>query len=98
MYCTPCARFTTSITPNTSVRPAAIRNSSTPSCTPFSTCTSSNVMRSGGPAVADSLLQPALRRELVSVAGEHALPDLRLEGAIRPLSDLHEVEVLDRVA
>src|SRR6476661_1866730 len=35
MYCTPCARLMKSITPNTSVRPAAIRNSSTPSCRPF---------------------------------------------------------------
>src|SRR3954469_4717140 len=35
MYCTPCARLMKSITPKTSVRPAAIRKSSTPSCRPF---------------------------------------------------------------
>src|SRR5207244_3406572 len=35
MYWTPCARLMKSITPNTSVRPAAIRNSSTPSCRPL---------------------------------------------------------------
>src|SRR5262245_40142028 len=44
MYCTPCARLMKSITPNTSVSPAAIRNSSTPSCSPLSTCTSTRVM------------------------------------------------------
>src|SRR4051812_23171979 len=39
MYCTPCARLMKSITPKTSVRPAAIRNSSTPSCRPLSVWT-----------------------------------------------------------
>src|SRR5262245_11192279 len=44
MYCTPCARLTKSITPNTSVRPAAIRNNRTPSCSPLSTCTRTRVV------------------------------------------------------
>src|SRR5437764_9868911 len=44
MYCTPCARLMKSITPNTSVSPAAIRNSSTPSCRPFRVCTKRSVM------------------------------------------------------
>src|SRR4051812_8183573 len=35
MYCTPWARLMKSITPNTSVSPAATRNSSTPSCNPL---------------------------------------------------------------
>src|SRR6266404_8803421 len=39
MYWTPCARLMKSITPNTRVSPAAIRNSSTPSCSPLSTWT-----------------------------------------------------------
>src|ERR1043166_5556145 len=39
MYWTPWARLMRSITPNTSVRPAAIRNSSTPSCSPLRICT-----------------------------------------------------------
>src|SRR5262249_51542119 len=41
MYWTPCARLMRSITPNTSVSPAAIRNSSTPSCSPLRICTKS---------------------------------------------------------
>src|SRR5262245_41095437 len=39
MYWTPCARLMKSMTPKTSVSPAAIRNSSTPNCSPFSNCT-----------------------------------------------------------
>src|SRR5205085_4307999 len=39
MYWTPWARLMKSITPNTSVSPAAIRNRSTPSWRPFSVCT-----------------------------------------------------------
>src|SRR6185295_9589701 len=38
MYSEPCARFTMFMMPNTSVRPAAIRNSITPYCRPFSSC------------------------------------------------------------
>src|SRR2546423_10548013 len=44
MYCTPCARLMKSITPNTSVSPAAIRNSSTPSCRPLRVWTMRRVM------------------------------------------------------
>src|SRR6267154_2513657 len=44
MYCTPCARLMKSITPNTSVSPAAIRNSSTPSCKPFRVWTMRSVV------------------------------------------------------
>src|ERR1700738_3865316 len=43
MYWTPCARLMRSITPNTSVSPAAIRNSSTPSCSPLRICTKRRV-------------------------------------------------------
>src|SRR6185503_3262119 len=38
MYSEPCARFTMFMMPNTSVSPAAIRNSITPYCRPFSSC------------------------------------------------------------
>src|SRR5262249_1300573 len=38
MYSEPCARFTRSMMPNTSVRPAASRNSSSPNCKPFRHC------------------------------------------------------------
>src|SRR5512135_71136 len=44
MYWTPCARLMKFITPNTSVRPAAIRNSSTPSCRPLRICTMKRAM------------------------------------------------------
>src|SRR6266705_288678 len=44
MYCTPCARLIKSMTPKTRVRPEAIRNSRTPSCSPLSTCTMKSVV------------------------------------------------------
>ena len=47
MYWTPCARLMKSITPNTSVSPAAIRNSSTPSCRPFRVWTMRRVVDIG---------------------------------------------------
>src|ERR1700674_2865736 len=39
MYCTPWARLMKSITPNTSVSPAATRNSRMPSCSPLNSWT-----------------------------------------------------------
>src|SRR5690242_14276891 len=42
MYSEPCARLIMSMIPNTSVRPAASRNSIRPSCSPLSACSSSN--------------------------------------------------------
>src|SRR5881396_682992 len=38
MYSEPCARLTRFMMPNTSVSPAAMRNSITPNCRPFSSC------------------------------------------------------------
>ena len=38
MYSDPCARLIMSMMPNTSVRPAASRNSISPNCRPFSDC------------------------------------------------------------
>ena len=43
MYSEPCARLISPITPNTSVSPAAIRNSITPNCTPLSSCSITSV-------------------------------------------------------
>src|SRR5438874_1693392 len=43
MYSDPCARLTKLMMPNTSVSPAASRNSSTPYCRPLSSCASSSV-------------------------------------------------------
>src|SRR5712691_2720755 len=47
MWSEPCARFTRFMMPKTSVRPAAIRNSITPSCSPLRVCsrTSTRFMR-----------------------------------------------------
>src|SRR6185312_8027473 len=50
MYCTPWARLMTSITPNTRVSPAAMRNSSRPSCSPFRAWTTSRVIPSPRPS------------------------------------------------
>src|SRR5215467_10243122 len=55
MYCTPCARFMKSITPNTSVRPAATRNKRTPSCSPLRIWTARSVVDMGDPRRGRSL-------------------------------------------
>ncbi len=44
MYTEPWARLMSPMMPNTSVRPAAIRNSMTPSCSPFRTCSRNSSM------------------------------------------------------
>src|ERR1041384_2577742 len=49
MYCTPCARLMKSITPNTSVSPAATGNSSTPSCSPLKHWTTNSAVDMGVP-------------------------------------------------
>src|SRR6056297_2143112 len=47
MYWTPCARLMKSITPKTSVSPAAIRKRMMPSCSPFRVCTAISVVYMG---------------------------------------------------
>src|SRR5581483_11751161 len=92
--------------PSTSVRPAASRNSMTPSWTPFSSCsrTSDTVMKKKGrgqPAPFSfcgrrPLLHLAFLVVGVLVLVEHLLHDLHL-GAVRAaLLGLQQVEVLDR--
>src|SRR6516225_9901850 len=49
MYWAPCARLMKSITPNTSVRPAATRNKRTPSCSPLRIWTARRVVDIGDP-------------------------------------------------
>src|SRR6185312_2331451 len=105
MYCTPCARLMKSITPNTSVSPAAIRNSSTPSCSPFSVWTRRRVTDIAplhpspprGEGQARDSLHRAILHVRIGVVGEHLLGDLRLILAVRALGHLHQVEVLDRI-
>src|SRR5215212_11827742 len=91
MYCTPCARLMKSITPNTRVRPEAIRNSSTPSCSPLRICTMRRVV------FILLSLHRAIFRVRVGVAFENLLVDLGLELAVGTLGHLHQVEVLDRI-
>src|SRR4051812_48423055 len=160
MYCTPCARLMKSITPNTSVSPAAIRNRMIPNCSPLRVWTRRRVAdishsalprlippRRGGvgvgylsrlrerssrrsrpgegapPEAASRLAPPrsafgrvgpplrggrssavalaprlAVLRIHVAVVLEDVLDDLGLELAVGALRDLHQVEVLDRIA
>ena len=63
MYSDPCARFIMSITPNTSVSPAASRNSISPNCRPLSNCSAMRVAVMGG------RLQASARRTNGPTAG-----------------------------
>src|SRR6266702_6424374 len=107
----PCARFTRFMMPKTSVRPAAIKNSITPSCSPLRVCSRTRTIfmrkakgaRSArAPIVAEGPLplppHPALLDVGVPVVGEHRLLDLhhRIVTRRRPRNRLEQVEVLDR--
>src|SRR5688572_30588075 len=94
--------------PSTSVRPAASRNSMTPSCTPLSNCSkmSAKVMKKRAPTSRPfpgwpfSLpLHLALFVIGVLVVFEHLLLDVHRDalGCLRILDRLEQVEVLDRV-
>src|SRR5215204_3377102 len=113
MYCTPCARLMKSITPNTSVSPAAIRNRMIPNCSPLRVWTRRRVADIDRGRIANSEwrigtfyspLAAGLARRLavlrihVAVVLEDLLDDLGLELAVRAPCDLHQVEVLDRIA
>src|SRR6478672_6357088 len=89
MYCTPCARLMKSITPKTSVRPAATRKSSTPNCRPLSACTSKSWVVTSAHA--------ALGRPGVGVVLQHLPHRLGLELAVGALRHLAEPEILHRV-
>src|SRR5262245_38850238 len=91
MYWTPCARLMKSITPKTSVSPAAIRNSRTPSCSPLRTWTTRRVVD------IPSLLHRAVLDVRIGVVLEHLLRDLGLELAVGALRYLDQVEILDRI-
>src|SRR6188768_3307253 len=97
MYWTPWARLMKSITPNTSVSPAAIRNSSTPSCSPFRVWTTRRVVL----MVRTALLSPAsVHRALVgigvAVMREHGRDPAGDDLAVVALHHLGQVEVLHR--
>src|SRR3954462_1887339 len=110
MYCTPCARLMKSITPKTSVRPAATRKSSTPNCRPLRACTSKSWVVMGVQPADSGLRRPAaqrghrtasahaaLGRPGVGVVLQHAAHRLGLEPAVRPLGHLAQPEILHGV-
>src|SRR5438067_2247759 len=90
MYWTPWARLMKSITPKTSVSPAAIRKSSTPSCRPLRIWTRRR-------EVDMRLLHRAVLHVRVGVVLEHLLHDFGLEFSVTALGDLDQIKILDRV-
>src|SRR5262249_45757513 len=96
MYWTPCARLMKSITPNTSVSPAAIRKSRTPNWSPFRIWTTTS-------PVDIALVQPPslFHRTVfgiwIGVSGKHLFIDLSFEPTVPSLRHLHLIEILDRV-
>src|SRR5512137_1428651 len=110
MYSDPCARFSTSMMPKTSVRPAAIRNSISPNCRPLSNCSKTRVLviveppapfvRGGLPSdsrrVARRSFHRALARERVLVRREHLVQRAVRDAALGVPADRAQVVVLDR--
>src|SRR3954462_635230 len=90
MYCTPWARLMKSITPKTSVSPAATRNRSTPSCSPFSAWTSSR------PVVTARSAHPARGGVGIDRVGEDLARLRGLELAVGTLRHLAQPEILHR--
>src|SRR5512134_437374 len=93
MYSEPCARLIMSITPNTSVRPAASRNSIRPNCSPLSNCSTissvgmraASLHRAGADVGVAVVLQDRLADRLVD------------QPAFAVRTDRAHVVVLDRV-
>src|SRR5690606_15881254 len=107
MYSDPCARFMMSMMPNTSVRPAAIRKSISPNCTPFSSCSTTSVIwiplmgwaAGTAPGYARALagLQLALVHVHVLVAVEHFAHQLVGDTAFAVFFDDAQVVGLDGI-
>src|ERR1700674_152123 len=98
MYWTPWARLMKSITPKTSVSPAAIRNSRTPSCRPLRIWSRRRAADiSLAPRPGTSSFHRAILDVRVGIVLEHLLDDLGLELAVGAFGDLDQVEVLDRI-
>src|SRR5262249_49896932 len=113
MYSEPCAKFTRSMMPNTSVRPAARRNSSSPNCKPFRHCSAISSIEGSGRRMAERQSLPVfsavrgrsrspLHRALVVVLVLAVLDDgrrrLERQVAVSILHHVLQVEVLDRHA
>src|ERR1043165_1445664 len=105
MYSEPCARLTMFMMPSTSVSPAAIRNSITPYCRPFSSCskTSAKVIKKGRCRALSRSRAPSPLHLAVLVVGvlvllERLLHDVHGDAVlVVGLDRLQQVEVLDRV-
>src|SRR5690606_16911773 len=93
MYSEPCARLTMSMMPNTSVRPAASKNSIRPNCRPFSSCSSMSIESI---AKACSAAHPALLRVGVAVLFHHGTDELVGHLPLFIPDDLAQVVILDR--
>src|SRR5207244_13534280 len=102
MYSEPCARLTRFMMPNTSVRPAASRNSITPSCSPFSVCSATRMRFMNKKGARSAPCRPpaplplhlAVLRVGVLVIGEHGLLDLhdRVGGRRRTRNRLQQAD------
>src|SRR5262245_16449068 len=96
MYWTPCARLMKSITPNTSVRPAAIRKSRTPNWSPFRTWTTKSPVDIA-PVRRLLLFHRAILGVRIREVRENLFVDFGLELTIGALGYFDEVEILDRI-
>src|ERR687891_605789 len=102
MYSEPCARLIISMMPNTSVRPAARRNSISPNCRLFSDCSRSKIgVRArfppkewglpGLPPFFSQLLHLAVFGPEVAEAADHGLDLLVDQAALVVLGDHAQV-------
>src|SRR4249919_644635 len=96
MYWTPCARLMKSITPNTSVRPAAIRKSRTPNWSPFRIWTTTSPVDIA-PVRPLSSFHRTIFGVRIGISGKHFFIDLSFKFAVRPLRHFDLVEILDRI-
>src|SRR5687768_480481 len=93
MYSEPCARLIMSMMPNTSVSPAASRNSIKPNCTPFRVCSRNRVALTAPPR--GWLFQLAVLGPEVLVAGQHGADLLVDDAALIVLCYHAHIVVLD---
>src|SRR5690349_24865321 len=92
MYSEPCARLTRFMMPKTSVRPAAIRNSMTPNCSPLRHCSTTRSQFNGRARLP---LHRTLLVVGVLVVLEDGFLNLHLDVPARALHRAQQVEVLD---
>src|SRR5262249_35651070 len=97
MYCTPCARLMKSITPNTSVSPAAMRKSSTPSWSPLRVWTRRRAVDIRGVASAYGSIVARMKRSVI----RERPPRITLRSmraTVLPLASLHLAVLRVRIA